>query len=381
MKLFENEAKDIFRLFKMPTPPGGFAKTPAEAKKRAEEVGKPVVVKALVLSGKRGKAGGVKFANTPEEAEKFAEEILAMRINDLPVEAVLVEEMLDIQQEIYAGITIDRNERKYVVIGSAAGGMSIEELAEESPEKIVKMHVDPSLGFQAYEAREMAIAMGFKGKQINQLGSFFLKLWNIVDAFDVELTEINPLILTKDGRFLAADARLNIDDNSLFRHKDIIEKLKRAPEEQNERERLATENDMAYVELDGDIACICNGAGLTMATLDAVSIYGGKASTFLDLGGGADAERVERGIEIAMMYDKVKAILVNIMGGITRCDEVAKGILSARADGDIKVPLVIRMVGTNEEEGQEMLNKAGIPFLKTMEDAASKVVELAKEVA
>jgi succinyl-CoA synthetase beta subunit len=243
------------------------------------------------------------------------------------------------------------------------------------------MHVDPSLGFQAYEAREMAIAMGFKGKHINQLGSFFLKLWNIVDALDVELTEINPLILAKDGRFLAADARLNIDDNSLFRHKDIIEKIKRAPLEQNERERLATENDMAYVELDGNIACICNGAGLTMATLDAVSVYGGKASTFLDLGGGADAERVERGIEIAMMYSNVKAILVNIMGGITRCDEVAKGIISARKDGDIKVPLVIRMVGTNEAEGQEMLNKVGIPFLKTMEDAASKVVDLVREVA
>jgi len=381
MKLFEHEAKEIFRAFNMPTPPGGFAKTPAEAKKRAAEVGKPVVVKALVLSGKRGKAGGVKFADTPEEAEKFAEEILAMRINDLPVEAVLIEEKLDIQQEIYAGITIDRNERKYVVIGSAAGGMSIEELAEESPEKIIKMHVDPSLGFQAYEAREMAIAMGFKGKQINQLGSFFLKLWNIVDAFDVELTEINPLILAKDGRFLAADARLNIDDNSLYRHKDFIEKIKREPVEQNERERLATENDMAYVELDGNIACICNGAGLTMATLDAVSVYGGKASTFLDLGGGADAKRVERGIEIAMMYSNVKAILVNIMAGITRCDDVARGILSARDDGDIKVPLVIRMVGTNEEEGQEILTKAGIPFLKTMEDAASKIVELAKEVA
>jgi len=264
MKLFEHEAKEIFRIFKIPTPPGGFAKTPAEAKERAAEVGKPVVVKAQVLSGKRGKAGGVKFADTPEEAEKFAEEILTMRINDLPVEAVLVEEKLDIEQEIYAGITIDRNERKYIVIGSAAGGMSIEELAEESPEKIIKMHVDPSLGFQAYEAREMAISMGFKGKQINQLGSFFLKLWNVVDALDVELTEINPLILTKDGRFLAADARLNIDDNSLFRHKDIIEKIKRAPTEQNERERLATENDMAYVELDGNIACICNGAGLTI---------------------------------------------------------------------------------------------------------------------
>ena len=381
MKLFEHEAKDIFRTFNMPTPPGGVAKTPTEAKKLAGGVGKPVAVKAQVLSGKRGKAGGVKFADTPEEAERFAEEILAMRINDLPVEAVLIEEKLDIAQEIYAGITIDRNERKYVVIGSAAGGMSIEELAEESPEKIIKMHVDPILGFQPFDARQMAISMGFKGKQISQLGSFFLKLWNIVDAFDVELTEINPLILTKDGRFLAADARLNIDDNSLFRHKDFIEKIKRAPIEQNERERLATENDMAYVELDGDIACICNGAGLTMATLDSVSLYGGKASTFLDLGGGADAERVERGIEIAMMYSKVKAILVNIMGGITRCDEVAKGILSARKDGDIKVPLVIRMVGTNEEEGQRLLNEAGIPFLKTMEDAAQKVVELAKEVA
>ncbi|MFW9809785.1 MAG: ADP-forming succinate--CoA ligase subunit beta [Candidatus Thorarchaeota archaeon] len=379
MKLFEHEAKDIFRNFKLPTPPGGVAETPKDAKERAAEVGKPVVVKAMVLAGKRGKAGGVKFADTPEEAEKCAEEILKMRINDLPVEAVLIEEKLDIEQEIYAGITIDRNERKYVVIGSAAGGMSIEELAEESPEKIIKMHVDPSLGFQPYEARQMAIDMGFRGKQINQLGSFFLKLWQIVEAFDVELTEINPLILTKDGRFFAADARLNIDDNSLYRHKEIIEKLKREPIEQNERERLATENDMAYVELDGNIACICNGAGLTMATLDAVSLYGGKASTFLDLGGGADAERVEKGIEIALMYPNVKAILVNIMGGITRCDEVAKGIVSAKNDGDITTPMVIRMVGTNEEEGQEILKTAGIPFLKTMEEAASKVVELAKE--
>ncbi len=379
MKLFEHEAKDIFRVFKMPTPPGGVAMTPKEAKERAAEVGRPVVVKAMVLAGKRGKAGGVKFADTPQEAEKFAEEILKMRINDLPVEAVLIEEKLDIEQEIYAGITIDRNERKYVVIGSAAGGMSIEELAEESPEKIIKMYVDPSLGFQPFEARQMAIDMGFRGKQISQLGNFFLKLWQIVEAYDVELTEINPLILTKDGRFFAADARLNIDDNSLYRHKEIIEKLKREPIEQTERERLATENDMAYVELNGNIACICNGAGLTMATLDAVSLYGGEASTFLDLGGGADAERVEKGIEIALMYPKVKAILVNIMGGITRCDEVAKGIVSAKNDGDITTPMVIRMVGTNEEEGQELLKTAGIPFLKTMEEAASKVVELAKE--
>ncbi|MFW9863064.1 MAG: ADP-forming succinate--CoA ligase subunit beta [Candidatus Thorarchaeota archaeon] len=381
MKLFEHEAKDVFRAFGMPMPPGGLARTPDEAKKQAAEVGKPVVVKAQVLAGKRGKAGGIKFADTPEEAAKHAEEILKMKINDLPVEAVLIEEMLDIQQEIYAGITVDRNERKYVVIGSGAGGMSIEELAEESPEKIIKHHVEPDFGLQPFEAREIAIAMGFTGKSISKVAGFFLKLWQIVRDRDVELTEINPLILTKDGRFLAADARLNIDDNALYRHKKLIESLKREPMEQNERERAATQEGMAYVELEGDIACICNGAGLTMATLDAVSLYGGTASTFLDLGGGADAERVEKGIEIAMKYDKVKAILVNIMGGITRCDEVASGILAAKRDGDIKVPLVIRMVGTNEEEGQEMLRQAGIPFLKTMEDAAQKVVSLVKEGA
>ena len=381
MKLHEHEAKDIFRAFKMPTPPGGVAMTPEEAKKRAAEVGKPVVIKAQVLSGKRGKAGGVKFADTPEEAQKLSEEILAMRINDLPVEAVLIEEKFDIQQEIYVGVTIDRNARKYVMIGSGAGGMSIEELAEEKPELIIKKHVDPTLGFQPYEAREMAIDMGFKGKQINKLASFFLKLWNIVLAYDVELSEINPLILTTDGRFLAADARLNIDDNALYRHKDIIEKIKRESGEMNDRERMATEHGMAYVELDGDIACICNGAGLTMATLDTVSLFGGKASTFLDLGGGSDKERVENGIEIALKYDKVKAILVNIMGGITRCDDVANGIIAARDDQGIDVPMVIRMVGTNEEEGQEILTKAGIPFLKTMEDAAEKVVELVKERA
>lgn len=381
MKLFEHEAKEIFRAYGMPTPPGGLAKTPQEAKEQATDVGKPVVVKAQVLAGKRGKAGGVKFADTPAEAEKCAKEILGMRINDLPVEAVLVEEKLDIGQEIYAGLAIDRNERKYVMIGSAAGGMSIEELAEESPEKIIKQHIDPSIGFQPYEARNMAIAMGFKGKQINKLSGFFLKIWKIVKDYDVELTEINPMILTKDGRFLAADARLNIDDNALYRHKDLVEKIQREPLEQNEREKMATAEGMAYVELDGDIACICNGAGLTMATLDAVALHGGKASTFLDLGGGSDKERVEMGIEIALMYPKVKAILVNIMGGITKCDDVANGIVAARDDKGINVPLVIRMVGTNEKEGQEILEKVGIPFLKTMEDAASKVVELVKEGA
>lgn len=381
MKLFEFEAKNIFRAFGMPTPPGGVAYTPEEAKKVASEVGKPVVVKAQVLAGKRGKAGGVKFADTPDEAARLAGDILDMRINDLPVEAVIVEEKLDIQQEIYAGITIDRNERKYVVIGSAAGGMSIEELAEESPEKIVKLYIDPFLGLSPFEARGMALEMGFKGKQVHGLAAFFLKLWKIVQEYDVELTEINPLILTKDGRFLAADARLNVDDNALYRHKKLIENIQREPVEQNERERIAVENDMAYVELDGDIACICNGAGLTMATLDAVSLHGGEASTFLDLGGGANAERVEKGIEVALMDPSVKAILINIMGGITRCDEVAKGILAAREEKSIDVPMVIRMVGTNEEEGQKLLEEAGIPFLKTMEEAASKVVELVKGVA
>jgi succinyl-CoA synthetase beta subunit len=381
MKLYEHEAKDIFRSFEVPVPPGGLAKTPEEAGNRAKEVGKPVVVKAQVLAGKRGKAGGVKFANNPAEAQDAAKAILGMRISDLPVEAVLIEEKLDIAQEIYAGVTIDRNERRYIAIGSAAGGMSIEELAAEHPEKIIKLHIDPILGLSGYETREMAIAMGFRGKQIGALSDFFLKLWSIVEAYDVELTEINPLILTKDGRFLAADARLNIDDNALYRHKDLMQRIKRQPMEQNERERMAGENGMAYVELDGNIACICNGAGLTMATLDSVALHGGKASTFLDLGGGSDWERVQKGIEIALMYPRVKAILVNVMGGITRCDEVARGIVGARSKMGISLPMVIRMVGTNEEEGQRILNEAGIPFLKTMEEAASKVVRLVKGVS
>ncbi len=381
MKLFEHEAKDIFRAYGLPTPPGGLARTPEEAATRAREIGKPVVVKAQVLAGKRGKAGGVKFADTPSGAETAAREILAMRINDLPVEAVTVEEKLDIAQEIYVGITIDRNERKYVLIGSAAGGMSIEELAVEHPEKIIKHHVDPDLGLSGYEARNMAIDMGFKGKQIGPLADLFMKLWSIVEAHDVELTEINPVILTKDGRFLAADARLNIDDNALYRHKKLLESIKREPIEQNAREKLADQHGMAYVELEGNIACICNGAGLTMATLDAVSLYGGRASTFLDLGGGADAERVQKGIEIALMYPKAKAILVNVMGGITRCDEVAKGIVAARKEKNTEVPMVIRMVGTNEEEGQRILTDAGIAFVKTMEEAAGMVVQLVKEAA
>ncbi|MEM2141726.1 MAG: ADP-forming succinate--CoA ligase subunit beta [Candidatus Thorarchaeota archaeon] len=381
MKLFEHEAKDIFRSFGIPLPQGGLATSPQQARDWAMTIGRPVVVKAQVLAGKRGKAGGVKFANTPEEAAQAAELILGMRISDLPVNSVLVEEKLDIMQEIYAGITVDRNERKYVVIGSASGGMSIEELAAEHPERIIKRHIDPSSGLNGYEAREMAIEMGFKGRQISALADFFTRLWSVVESYDAELTEINPLILTKDGRFVAADARLNIDDNSLFRHKDILQKISRPPMEQNERERLASEHGMAYVELDGDIACICNGAGLTMATLDAVAFYGGRASTFLDLGGGSDAERVQKGIEIALKYPRVRAILVNVMGGITRCDEVAKGIVAAREKLNIRVPMVIRMVGTNEVEGQKILEDAGIAFLKTMEDAASRVVKLVKEVS
>jgi len=381
MKLYEMEAKEIFRSFNITTPAGYAAKTPEEARKRATEIGKPVAVKAQVLAGKRGKAGGIKFADTPDQAEAAARDILGMRISDLPVEAVLVEEKLDIQQEIYIGITVDRNERKYVVIGSAAGGMSIEELAVKSPEKIVKAYVDPMLGFQSYEAQEMAVAMGFPSKMVRSVAGFILGLWNVADAYDAELTEINPLILTKDGRLLAADARLNIDDSALYRHKKLIDGIKRKPAEQNERERLAAEHDMAYVELDGNIACICNGAGLTMATLDAVALHGGNASTFLDLGGGADAERVKKGIEIALMYPNVRAILVNIMGGITRCDEVAKGVVAARQERGVSIPMVIRMVGTNEKQGQEILSSAGIPFLKTMEEAAERVVQLTKEVA
>ncbi len=378
MKLFEYEAKQIFSQNGLPIPKGIVAKTPDEAEEAARAIGGPVVVKSQVLVGGRGKSGGIKFADTPEEAKKIAEQLLKMKIKGLPVEAVLIEQKLDVADEIYAGITVDRARRKYVAITSAEGGVNIEEVAATAPEKIIKREIPPEWGLLPYISREMAKAIGLKGKQINALSNFLSTLWKIADNYDAELIEINPLIITKDNKFYAADARLLIDDNSLFRHKSFEERLEKGTTELNERELEALEHDMSYVELDGDVGIIGNGAGLVMATLDAVSMYGGKPANFLDVGGGAEADRMEVAIRIVLSNPNTKVLFINILGGITKCDEMAKGILAARDRVGIKKPMVIRLVGTNEEEGQKILKEAGIEVLTTLDDAAMKAVELAK---
>jgi succinyl-CoA synthetase beta subunit len=379
MRLFEYEAKEAFRQAGIPLPPSGIATTPAEAAKVAKELACPVVIKAQVLSGGRGKAGGIKFAKTPAETKTKAAEILKMTIHGHPVQRVLVEKRLDIQQEIYVGITIDRGRRRPVVICSAMGGVDIEQVAEEHPDKIARFWTDPVLGLRDFEARQIAKNAGFEGRAMLQVTGFLLRLWQVFIKNDAELTEINPLIVTKDGTFIAADARLNVDDNSLFRHKALAERVSKGISEQTKLERRAQEHGMTYVELQGNIGIIGNGAGLVMATMDAVKYYGGSPANFLDVGGGATANRMLNALEIVISHPDVEAVFINILGGITRCDEMARGIVDAQKILPRQVPIVIRMIGTREKEGAEILEAANIPFLNSMDAAAKRVVEHAQE--
>ncbi|MFX1342875.1 MAG: ADP-forming succinate--CoA ligase subunit beta [Promethearchaeota archaeon] len=381
MRLFEYEAKEAFRQAGIPLPPSGIATTPDEAAKVAKELACPVVIKAQVLAGGRGKAGGIKFASTPAEAKTKAAEILKMTIHGDPVQRVLVEKRLDIQQEIYVGITIDRGRRQPVVICSAMGGVDIEQVAEEHPDKITRFWTDPVLGLRDFEARQIAKNAGLGGHAMLQVAGFLLRLWQVFIKNDAELTEINPLIVTADGTFIAADARLNVDDNSLFRHKALAERVSKGISEQTELERRAQEHGMTYVELQGNIGIIGNGAGLVMATMDAVKYYGGSPANFLDVGGGATADRMLNALEIVISHPDVEAVFINILGGITRCDEMARGIVNALKTLPRQVPIVIRMIGTREKEGAEILEAANIPFLNSMDAAAKRVVQHAEEGA
>jgi succinyl-CoA synthetase beta subunit len=379
MRLFEYEAKEAFRQAGILLPPSGIATTPDEAAKVAEKLACPVVIKAQVLAGGRGKAGGIKFAKTPAEAKTKAAEILKMTIHGHPVQQVLVEKRLEIQQEIYVGITIDRGRRRPVIICSAMGGVDIEQVAEEHPDKIARFWTDPVLGLRDFEARQIAKNAGFQGRAMLQVAGFLLRLWQVFIKNDAELTEINPLIVTKDGTYIAADARLNVDDNSLFRHKALAERVSKGISEQTELEQRAQEHSMTYVELQGNIGIIGNGAGLVMATMDAVKYYGGSPANFLDVGGGATANRMFNALEIVISHPDVEAIFINILGGITRCDEMARGIVDAQKTLPRKVPIVIRMIGTREKEGAEILEASHIPFLNSMDAAAKRVVEHVKE--
>jgi len=377
LKLFEYEAKAIFKRYNIPTPNGGLATSPTEARDIAIKINTPVAVKAQVLVAGRAKAGGILFANSPEEAEKAAEKLLNMKISDVKVQGVWVEEKASAKKELYFGVTVDRSNCCYVAVASSEGGIDIEEVAAKAPEKIIKVFIDSVYGFRSHNARQVAKRLGYSGVQMLDLASILLKHYQLAVEQDAELAEMNPLIEKSDGKFVAADTRIIVDDNALYRHPEFKER----PFEEAEltsQELEAQKTGLAYVKLDGDIGIIGNGAGLVMATLDAIQLYGGRPADFLDVGGGASADMMSIGLNIVLSDPSVKVVFVNILGGITRCDEVANGIIEARKRVGFTKPMVIKLVGTNEEEGRRILTEAGIHVLDSMEEAAKKTVEVAK---
>ena len=378
MKLLECEAKEVFREFGIPTPEGGVVAKPGEARTVAEGIGRPVAVKAQVHIGGRGMASGILFAHTPEEAAEAAERLLGGRLRGVEVRKVLVEEKLRIEEELYLGIVVDRRSRSYVVLASTEGGVDIEEVAATAPEKLVRHEIDPIQGLRPYHARLVAKLIGCSGRRMIELAGILTMLYRVAVEMDAELTEINPLADTGGG-FVAADARLNIDDNALFRHRDLVDRFRGSElAELSEREQEAQRLSLTYVEFEGNIGIIGNGAGLTMATLDTVKLYGGRPGDFLDLGGGASPERIEAAVSFVISDPRIEILLVNILGGITRCDDTARGIIEARRRTGFEKPIVVRLIGTNEEEGRRILKEAGIDTLDTMEEAAELAAALSR---
>jgi succinyl-CoA synthetase beta subunit len=378
MKLFEYEAKTMLAKYGIPTPQGGLATSTTQASEVAAKLKPPFAVKAQVLVAGRGKAGGILFANNVEEVAKAASKLLNMQIKGIQVRSIWVEEKIQIKRELYFGITTDRSKQSYVAVASAVGGMEIEEIAKKTPDKVIKVPVNPELGLRPFQTREIARKIGYAGNQISELARILEKLYKVGMDNDAELIEMNPLVETNDGKFMAADARIIIDDNALFRHQELKKRLLEGESELTPQELEAMKNDLAYVKLDGDIGVIGNGAGLVMATLDTIQYYGGKPANFLDVGGGAPSEKIALSLKIVLSDPKVKALFINILGGITRCDEVAKGILEAKEKVGVTKPMVIRLVGTNEEEGKKILTEAGIHVLESMDEAAQRVVEITK---
>jgi succinyl-CoA synthetase beta subunit len=385
MKIHEYQAKTILAKYKVPVPRGEVAFTVAEAETAAKNIGGSVVVKAQIHAGGRGKGGGVKVAQNSEEAAKIAEQILGMTLithqtgpEGRVVQRVLVEETLPIDRELYLGIVLDRAAGQITFMASAAGGMEIEEVAAKTPEAILKEFIDPGLGLMPYQARNLAFGIGIPAPAINGAVAAMMALSKACMEMDASLAEINPFILTKDNKVYALDAKINFDDNALFRHKDIVEL--RDLNEEDPLEVEASKFGLNYIKLDGDIACMVNGAGLAMGTMDIIKYAGGSPANFLDVGGGANAEQVKNAFRILLSDPGVKAVLINIFGGILRCDTLATGVVAAARDLGIKVPIVIRMEGTNVELGRKVLQESGFNFTVAdgMKDAAEKVVALAK---
>jgi len=373
LKLHEYQAKEILAKYGIPVPPGKVAYTPEEAREIAREIGKRVVVKAQVHVGGRGKAGGVKLADTPAQAEEVARQILGMNIKGLTVKKVLVAEAADIAKEYYAGLILDRASQRVVMMVSREGGVDIEEVARERPEAIVKYPIDPHKGLRPFEARQLVLDAGLEGN-INKLADVLVKLYRAYEGVDAFLAEINPLVVTADGQILAVDAKIDLDDNALFRHPDLA-KL-REVEAEHPLELEAQNYGFAYVKLDGNIGILGNGAGLVMYTMDLVTRVGGRPANFLDIGGGARADVVYNALKLLSKDPDVRGIFINIFGGITRADEVAKGVIKALEEGIVKVPVVMRVAGTAEEEAKKLLEGKPVYMYPTSIEAAKAIVAM-----
>ncbi len=388
MKIHEYQAKSLLRAFNVPVPNGDVADTPEKAREIAASLNKTSIVKAQIHAGGRGKGGGVKIAKTPDDALSAAKAILGMQLvthqtgpEGIKVQKVLVEETSNIKKELYLGMVVDRARDKECVVfmASEAGGMDIEEVAKNTPEKIIKCAVPPAVGFSAFEARKLAYGLGLSDKALNaQFANIAKGLYELFVGKDASLVEINPLVLTAEGNLIAVDAKINFDDDGLFRHPDIKEL--RDENEEDPLEVIAKNAGVNYIKLDGNIACMVNGAGLAMTTMDLIKMAGGEPANFLDVGGGANPDQIEKAFKILTSDPNVKAILVNIFGGILRCDRVANGIIQAARNIDMKLPMVIRLQGTNVEEGKKLLKESGLKFTVAdgLYEAAEKVVALLK---
>lgn len=377
MKIHEYQAREIMARAGVPFSRGRVATTPEEVEIIGKEFGVPVVVKAQVHVGGRGKAGGVKIAKSPEEAKQVASQMLGMNLKGLIVKKVLVSECIDIASEAYLGVIVDRKSKRPVMMVSGAGGVEIEEVAKQTPEKIHKLTIDPLFGLRSFEARDLSFKLYSDGAIAAKATKVLQQLYQVFLSCDASLVEINPFVTTPKGEAIALDAKINIDDNALSRRPDI--EALRDLEEEVPAEVKARKKDLTFIRLEGNIGCVVNGAGLAMATMDLVKLYGGEPANFLDIGGSSNPEKVTTAMEIILEDQNVKAILFNIFGGITRCDDVANGLVESLSKREVRVPIVIRLAGTNEEKGRQILAKSRIVSAVSMSEAVKKVVALAQE--
>ena len=378
MKLHEYQSKIIFKKNGIPVPNGKVTSNASEAKSIAEEISDRVVIKAQVLVSGRGKAGGIRLSKDISNVEEIATQILGMDVKGLPVKKILIEEAISINKEIYVGITNDRRSRKAVLLVSSEGGIDIEDIARKFPEKIFKVHIDPALGLRDFQIRDVATNIRLPGHLLRDFVKICKNLWEIFQQNDALLAEINPLVITKEERLLVLDAKMEIDENALFRHPDLADIKDNGTE--NPVELEAQKYGLSYIQLEGNIGCMVNGAGLAMSTMDIIKHFGGRPANFLDIGGGASAEKVSVAFKTILSDPNVKVILVNIFGGITRCDEVAKGILQAMENNHINTPLIVRLIGTNSEEGMSLLSEKNIYTANSLNEAAKTAIQVLEEV-